>query len=133
MSLLVDQLAAYLQSRGEGTVGTDIFKFQRPSSPLAVLSIHPTGGYTPNPYSERERPTLMIFARAGAPNAALQKAYGAYNNLRNLQNVDLGGGVFALTIEAINSPAYVGTEQAANQTAHLASFNLLFDLRRPSS
>jgi hypothetical protein len=53
--------------------------------------------------------------------------------LNGKQNLDLGGGLWALTIEAVASPAYTGTEQAANQTAHLASFNIALDLRRPSS
>jgi len=133
MSLLIDQLAAYLEGEGEGTVGVDIFKRHRPSSPLACVSIHGTGGYPPDRYTQRERPTVMLFARAGAPDAAERKAYGLYGKLHGKQNLDLGGGLWALTIEALNSPACVGTEQAAGQTAHLASFNIALDLRTPSA
>jgi hypothetical protein len=133
MSLLVDQLAAYLATQGEGAVGTDLFKLHRPSSPLACASLHATGGYPPDAYTERERPTVMLFARAATPDAALRKAYSLYGKLHGKQNVDLGGGLWALTIEAVNSPAYTGMEQAANATAHLASFNIVVDLRTPSS
>lgn len=133
MSLLVDQLAAYLATQGEGTVGTDLFKLHRPSSPLACVSLHATGGYPPDTYTERERPTVMLFARAATPDAALRKAYSLYRKLHGKQNVDLGGGLWALTIEAVASPAYVGIEQAGNATAHLASFNTVLDLRSPSS
>jgi len=133
MSLLVDQLAAYLASQGEGTVGTDLFKLHRPSSPLSCVSLHATGGYPPDNYTERERPTVMLFARAATPDGALRKAYGLYRKLHGKQNVDLGGGIWALTIEAVASPAYVGTEQAMDATAHLASFNTVLDLRTPSS
>ena len=133
MGLLIDQLAAYLATQGEGTVGTDLFKLHRPSSPLACVSLHATGGYPPDGYTEREHPTVMLFARAATPDDALRKAYSLYRKLHGKQNVDLGGGLWALTIEAVASPAYVGSEQAANATAHLASFNIVFDLRSPSS
>lgn len=133
MSLLLDQLASYLQGQGEGTVGTDLFKISRPSSPLACVSLHATGGYPPDGYNEREHPTVMLFARAATPGEALRKAYSLYRKLHGRQNLDLGGGVWALTIEAVASPAYVGTEQAVDATAHLASFNILLDLRTPSS
>lgn len=133
MGLLIHQLAAYLQTQGEGTVGVDLFKINRPSAPLACVSLHATGGYPPDGYTEREHPTAMLFARAGTPDGALRKAYSLYRVLHGKQNVDLGGGLWALTIEAIASPAYVGTEQAANATAHLASFNVVLDLRTPSS
>jgi len=133
MALLIDQLALYLESQGEGMVGTDLFRLHRPSSPLACVSLHATGGYPPDRYTEREHPTVMLFARAATPDAALRKAYSLYGKLHRKQNLDLGGGLWALTIEAVASPAYTGTEQAANQTAHLASFNIALDLRRPST
>ena len=133
MSLLLDQLASYLHVQGEGTVGTDLFKLHRPSSPLACVSMHATGGYPADGYTEREHPTVMLFARAATPDDALRKAYSLYRKLHGRQNLDLGGGLWALTIEAVASPAYVGTEQAANATAHLASFNIALDLRTPSS
>ena len=133
MSLLMDQLAAYLQIQGEGTVGTDIFKTHRPASPVACITIYPTGGYRPDRYTLREKPTVQVVARGASPDAALRKAYSIYSRLHRKQNLDLGGGILALTIEASDSPAYVGDERAADQTAHLASVNFAFDLRRPSS
>jgi hypothetical protein len=133
VSLLIDQLAAYLAIQGEGTVGTDLFRLHRPSSPLACVSLHATGGYPPDGYTEREHPTVMLFARAATPDGALRKAYSLYHKLHRKQNLDLGGGLWALTVEAAASPAYVGTEQAGNATAHLASFNIILDLRTASS
>ena len=133
MSLLLDQLAAYLRIQGEGTVGIDLFKINRPAAPLACVSLHATGGYPPDRYTEREHPTVMLFARAATPDGALHKAYSLYRKLHGQQNVGLGGGLWALTIEAVASPAYVGTEQAVDATAHLASFNIVLDLRSPSS
>ena len=133
MSLLIDQVAAYLEAQGEGVVGTSIFKVHRPSSPLACVSLHATGGYPPDSYTERERPTVMVFARAAIPDDALRKAYAVFGKLHRQQNLDLGGDLWALTIEAMSSPAYVGTEETQEGTAHLASLNLAFDLRRPSS
>jgi hypothetical protein len=133
VSLLIDQLAAYLEDQGEGTVGTDLFKISRPPSPVACVSLHATGGYPPDRYVSREHPTLMLFARAATPDGALRKAYSLHRALHGKQNVDLGGDLWALTIEAGDSPAYLGSEQAADQTAHLASFNIIVDLRTPSS
>ena len=148
MSLLIDQLASYLQAQSEGAVGTSIFKMHRPSAPVVCLSLHATGGYPPDRYTERERPTVMLFARAATPDGALRKAYSLFGKLHGKQNLDLGGsaiplglatpsqrdsGIWALTIEATSSPAYIGTEETGEGTAHLASLNLAFDLRRPSS
>jgi hypothetical protein len=133
VSLLIDQLASYLQAQGEGAVGTSIFKLHRSSAPLVCLSLHATGGYPPDRYTERERPTVMLFARAATPDEALRKAYSLFGKLHGRQNLDLGSGMWALTIEATSSPAYVGTEETGEGTAHLASLNLAFDLRRPSS
>ena len=133
MSLLIDQLASYLQAQGEGAVGTSIFKLHRSSAPLVCLSLHATGGYPPDHYTERERPTVMLFARAATPDEALRKAYSLFGKLHGRQNLDLGSRMWALTIEATSSPAYVGTEETGEGTAHLASLNLAFDLRRPSS
>ena len=73
MSLLIDQLATYLQGQGEGTVGVDIFKTHRPASPVACITLYATGGYPPDLYTEREHPTVQIVTRAASPNAALQK------------------------------------------------------------
>ncbi len=133
MSLLIDQLAAYLQVQGEGTVGTNIFKLQRPSSPAACVSIHATGGYPPERYGKRTHPTIQLIARATTPNGALVKAARVFAKLQDKQNVDLGGGLWALTIEPMSDPAYIGEELAGNQTCHLASFNITIDLRTPSS
>jgi hypothetical protein len=133
VSLLVDRLAAYLQGQGEGMVGQSIFCLHRPSAPVACVSLHATGGYPPDRYTAREHPTVLLFARATTPGGALHKAYALYRKLHGRQSLDLGEGVYALTVEAIASPAYVGTEQLPEGLAHLASFNLLFDLRQPSS
>jgi len=132
MSLLIDELAAYMQTKGLGTVGTSIFKIQRPPAPVVCTSLHPTGGYPPDRYTAREKPTVMIYARAATPAAAMTRAYAAFNTLHRLQNIKLTN-LFALTIEASSSPAYLETEQAGDQTAHLAGFNIWIDLRRASS
>ena len=140
MALLIDQMATYLAGQGEGTVGTDIFKTKRPAAPVACVSLHATGGYPPPAYTRREFPTLMISARAATPDAAVRKAYSIYNRLHRQSNLDLGGGLHALSILAVASPAYVGEEQAqaavsggASQTAHLASFNVVVQLRTAST
>jgi len=132
VSLLVDEFAAWLQAQGEGTVMQTIFKMQRPAAPVACVTVHVTGGYPPPHYTRREFPTLQVVARAASPKAALDKAYSMYNRTHGKVRVTMGG-LHAFTMHATASPAYIGEEQAANVTAHLAAFNLVFDLRRPSS
>ncbi len=131
MSLLIDEFAAWLATQGEGTVGTTIFKLSRPSSPAACLSLHATGGYSPERYGLRTHPTIQVVARAATPNGALAKAYSIFNKLPRKGGLQLTT-LYAFTVER-TEPVYIGEEQAGNQTCHLASFNLVFDLRRPSS
>jgi hypothetical protein len=134
MSLLLDQAATYLETEGLGVVGRTIFKGNRPPSPVACLSIHQTGGYTPDPRDGRERPTLQFMARGATEQAAYQTAYNIWNKLAYRNEVDLGGGIVALTIDALGSPSSLGEEApGTNLKAFLVVFNLLFDLRRSSS
>ena len=132
MSLLIDEFAGWLEVQGQGSVGATIFKLHRPSSPLVCVSLHATGGYPRPRYGVRELPTVQLVARAAGPREALATAYASYNLLPRKGGVTLGG-LHAFTVEAMNSPVYVGEEETAAGTAHLASFNLAFDLRRPSS
>jgi len=130
MPVLVDQFAIWLQSRGQGTVGQTIFKLQRPSTPVICLSIHATGGYRPERYGRREHPTLQVVARAATPNGALAKAYAVMKLTHNAPETDLGAGMWANSIQAMSSPAYIGEEAPG---AHLASLNLVFDLKELSN
>ena len=132
MSLLIDELGTWLAAQGEGTVGTDLFKLARPSSPLSCVSLHATGGFPRPKYTSRELPTVQIVARAATPNGALAKAYSIYNRFPRKGGLPLGE-LHAFSAEAMNSPVYIGEESTSSGTAHLASFNLVFHLRRPSS
>ena len=135
MSLLIDQLAAWLATQSEGTVGVDLFKLHRPSSPVACVSLHATGGYPPHKYTRQEYPTVQVIARAATPNSALTKAYRIFNRLHGRQQLDLGSDVYANTVQGMNSPVYLGEEEAGNPPVggHLASFNLVFDLKTASN
>lgn len=132
MSLLIDEFGAWLASQAEGVVGTTIFKLSRPATPLACLTLYATGGFPPELYGLREHPTIQVVARAASPNGALAKAYSVFNRLPRKGGLTMGD-LHAFTIEKTASPAYIGEEQADGETAHLASFNAAFDLRRPSS
>ena len=131
MALLIDEFAAWLAAQGEGTVGTTIFRLSRPSSPAACLSLHGTGGYPPELYGVRTHPTIQVVARATTPNGAIAKAYSVFNRMPRKGGLKLAT-LYAFTAER-TEPAYIGEEQGGNQTCHLASFNVVFDLRRPSS
>ena len=133
MSLLIDQLALWLQAQGEGTVGTSLFKLSRPAAPVTCVTLYATGGYPPDKYTGREFPTLQIVCRAGTPNGALQKAYAIWNRLAGKQCLDLGNGIYANVVEALNSPVSLGEEGTSSVPAYLAAFNLRFDLKRPSN
>jgi len=130
VSLLVDEFASWLEAQGEGTVMQTIFKVHRPSAPAACISLHVTGGYPPERYGVREHPTIQVVARATTPNGAIAKAYSVFNKPPRKGGLTMAT-LHAFTVEATGSPAYIGEEQAGNQPCHLASFNLVFDLRRP--
>ena len=132
MSLLVDEVGAYLHAHGQGTVATDIFLLHRPATPVECVSIHATGGYPSDGYTQREHPTIMLFARSATPNGALRKAYTLYGLLHGKTNLTLGS-LHALTIDAVAPPAYLGEESSGSSPAYLASLNVVVDLRTPSS
>jgi hypothetical protein len=97
-----------------------------------VLFRSVTGGYPPHKYTRQEYPTVQVIARAATPNGALAKAYRVFNRLQGRQQLDLGNDVYANTVQGMNSPVYLGEEDAGNGR-HLASFNLVFDLKIASN
>ncbi len=128
MALLVDRLASWLQSQGEGTVAATLFKLARPSAPVECVTLYATGGYAPERYGTREHPTIRVETRAATPNGALAKCGSIFRRLQGRQGLDLGEGVYANTVRAMGSPAYIGRDDIG----HLASVNLVFDLKELS-
>ena len=133
MALLVDQLASWLQTQGEGTVGTNLFKLFRPNTPIDCTTLYMTGGYPPPDYTGREKPTIQVVARAASPGDAASKAYEIFSLIRGRQCLDLGRGIYVNYVREINPPASIGEEIQDGKPAYLCAFNLLFDLKRPSN
>lgn len=61
--MLLDDIASYLQTKGIGTVGTDIFKGEYPDSPDDMVAIYETGGFAPPKSWEGDNPTFQIRVR----------------------------------------------------------------------
>jgi hypothetical protein len=120
--MLLDDLAAYLQAEGIGTVGTTLFKGSVPQdAPLvsaqdALVALIEGPGMGPiRPHTPREsiveQPTLQIVVRGaqhGYP-AARQKAQDVFVALDGLANVTLGT-TFVLWIFALQSPFWLHTD-----------------------
>ncbi len=129
MALLIDQLASWLQAQGQGTVGTDLFKLHRPTSPAALVSLHQQGGGGPDAYTGLRYPRILIAARAESQQAALTKAESLFSLLKEQIHLDLGDGFYAHRLHALSEPTGLGEEQLTNKIGYLAGFNIEIILR----
>lgn len=96
--MILDELAALLESWGVGTVGTDIFKGIMPDTPDVAVALLETGGDPPTRMlsptdTALENPRIAIWAR-GAPDdytGPRTKAQSAFEALDNVRNDPVGG------------------------------------------
>lgn len=121
--MFLDDIAAYLQGEGIGTIGTTLFKGSIPEdAPLvavhdALVALMETPGLPSSHVHTRaqasfEQPTLQVVIR-GAPYgypAARQKAQDAFEALDGVANVVLGTGAY-LWILALQSPFWLRTDE----------------------
>jgi hypothetical protein len=120
--MLLDEIAAYLQAEGIGTVGTTLFKGSVPQdAPLVAVQdalvaliegpgLPPLRVHTPRADTV-EQPTVQIVVR-GDPHgypAARQKAHDTFVALDGLANVTLGSG-FYLWVLALQSPFFLRSD-----------------------
>lgn len=105
-------ITAYLQSKGIGTEGINLFIAHVPQSPDTCLTIIPTPGiYDPNniqqPYSKG---TFQLFARGNDFTAAYALLDSAYNELQNLVGATLSDMYFVEIVALQETPTFVGKD-----------------------
>lgn len=107
--MLIDELATYLQSKGLGTIGTDIFEGRLMDTPDAQIALIDYAG-RPSELTHDiagiayERPRVQVLARSSPDDyaGARTKANGAYKVLE-FANQTLSG-VRYLQVTALHPP-----------------------------
>lgn len=64
MTILINDVADYLEAQGVGTVATNLFCGYLPESPATCISVLDTGGVQPDRYLPTKDPTFQVFIRA---------------------------------------------------------------------
>jgi minor capsid protein len=117
---LLDELGAYLQAQGVGTVSSTLFKGSFPLDTLEntapILALIEVPGLPPVrshdvPVARYEQPVVQVATR-GAPYgypAARQTAQAAWDVLDGVQNASLSG-TFYLWLQALQSPYWLRTD-----------------------
>lgn len=110
--MMLDDIAAYLQTKGLGTVGTDIFKGKRPSSPDACLALYQYAGEVPELISGTtyEYPGLQVWSRATNQVDALTKLDAVIDELHGLSEYSTTYARYLL-VQARQSPATMGEDE----------------------
>lgn len=114
--MLLDELGAYMQTQGIGTLGTDLFIGQMPDSPDAAVTLYEYGGIAPTHAlgggaARFERPRVQVVARATTYTAARSKIESVYKLLDQVAGVIMSS-VRYLRIEAVQAPMFL--ERDAN-------------------
>jgi hypothetical protein len=108
-------IAAYLASKGRGTVGTTIFTNTLPSSPDAVIAIFAYAGQAPERMScgVLDKPSFQVRVRgakngAGAARALIETIF---KDLDGLSNITLSGTAYQSITSPQSGPAPMGEDE----------------------
>ena len=80
MSPVSQDIAKFLETSGEGTIGVDIFMFGWGEQEESQILIMETGGFDPELQESLERPSFQILVRGNKAESALT----AYNKIRSV-------------------------------------------------
>ncbi|TCS80377.1 minor capsid protein [Tepidibacillus fermentans] len=102
--MLLDDIALYLQQKGIGTIGTDIFKGQLPATPDNAIALFEYAG-EPQDLTDAnlEYPGLQVLVRNKSYSAGRQKIEQVRNTLHGLTETVINN-VRYLLIQAKQSP-----------------------------
>lgn len=124
MILISTEIAAYVQTQGLGTLGTNLFKERMPASPDTAIAIFSTGGILADPKEGYDYPTIQIMTRADDPAVAYNNLAAIYNVLQGLNNVTLASGTYLLHMWALQSqPINIGLD-AEERTRFTQNYQL---------
>lgn len=125
--MLLDELGAYMQTNGIGTLGTDLFEGTLPDAPDNACALYEYGGLAPahtigGGGAKFERPRVQVLARAATYSTARSKIEAVYRLLDQLAGVTLSG-VRYLRVEAVSSPLYL-EHDANNRVKMVCNFQV---------
>lgn len=142
---LIDDIAAFLEDNGIGTVGIDLFKAEMPDNdasigiPHQAVGIIRTGGSSSSMAERTRNVTFQIVVRSGADSqsgateANLTAAYDLAEDIRSLLHADDGslsvdftmdGNTRVLTTRAIQEPFNLGKDDKGRYRI-VANYELL--------
>lgn len=107
-----EAVATYLQSRGVGTFGTNIFIGHTPPDPNTLLVVFPTPAiYDPNGILHAyDKPTFQLYARALDFTVAYDLLRDAFNVLQAFGGEELSGIYFVEIVAMQNEVNYIGKD-----------------------
>lgn len=114
MLMLLDDVAAYLQTQGIGTIGTDIFKGAMPDQPDNCICLYEYAGSPPDLHWNGEYPGLQVMARNTSYAAGRTKIETIRTKLHGLTEQTLGTTRYLL-IKANQSPESLGRDENNRQ------------------
>jgi hypothetical protein len=124
---MVDDIAYYLQARGHGTVGVNIFTHRKPPSPPLLVAVFQSTAQGPQHVMSGELVvdwlTLQIQVRAQTVAIAAAIIGPIFAELDGITDVTLGGGRY-LGVTAVKSPMPLGGPDEANLTTFYCEFHV---------
>lgn len=124
---MIDDIGAYLASRGVGIVGTDIYLGSMPDRPDRCLALYELEGERPEYHWDAERPTLLIRARGADQAEARELIASVWRELWNLTGI-VSNGTRYHRIEARGSVAQTGRD-ARGRVYYLANFSVIKEVK----
>lgn len=120
----LDEMAAYLEGHGVGTVGTDLFKGKRPDNPDDIMVIYEYPGNVPEYVQDSftpkaERPQLQFLARSKDYETARLNAARMWSAVCGITNADLSGTRYRY-VRPNGSPGLIGHD---SDDRSLVAFN----------
>lgn len=115
MSIIIDDIADFLEDEGIGTVGTNIFVGQQPDSPANCITVIDTGGQRPDIDLPTKRPTFQVLVRNTDYALGAAKLLEVRNALHNNYNATLvENGNYFYSINAITEGGHIGKDDIGN-------------------
>ena len=96
---MVDDVGAFLEATGHGTLAVDLFKRHAPDEPGTLTLVIQLEGEEPEliqntPDVEIEQPRLQVWARSSNPEVAESRLRGPYRELMRIRNIVLGDSLY---------------------------------------
>lgn len=107
--MLLDELAAYLETQALGTVGTDLFKGLLPDTPDACVALFETPGGPPGLTDSIDLRSFQVRTRAAGYSDARQKCEDIFALLHGLHEQTLSGARYVL-VAAKQAPFSLGRD-----------------------